>query len=301
MVLSPAPTRHGSTRRLSIGYAEERLLRALGRYHLLTIRQLTRLLYAPTSEKYALRVLKDLAERGYVTRLILPRRARTGSSPLVYELATMGRDYLRGLGIPLGERYRPSEAQETLLHLEHTLAVNDALICLALLYQATPRLRPGRLLHERDLRRKLRLERGTGRTHAVEPDAWFQHFEPIDEARAYEVCVLLEVDRDTEEQKRWRGKVAMLLELLNGAYQAYFETETLTAIAVTTPNERRRDTLIAWTEAELAVLGKAHHGELFHITSEPADQADPATFFVAPIWRRPFGLPPAPLLEVADG
>ncbi len=48
------------------------------------------------------------------------------------------------------------------------------------------------------------------------------------------MAVALELDRGTEDQRRWRGKVAALAAWAMGPYREAFAAQTLT-IAVVTP------------------------------------------------------------------
>ncbi len=66
-----------------LGPADARILAAHARYFYLTAGQLTRLLYAATSQTYAQARLKRLADAGYLQRISLPRVRCTGSAPLV--------------------------------------------------------------------------------------------------------------------------------------------------------------------------------------------------------------------------
>src|SRR6266545_1582739 len=134
--------------------ADAQLLHAVQRYHAITARQLTTLLYAPSSHTWVQTKLKRLTDAGYLQRLFLPRPSQAGSAPSVYTLSRRGMRYLADHGVDVPRRARPYKARSyTYLHLSHLLAVNDVLIAAELLARRHPQVVLARLLHERDLQR----------------------------------------------------------------------------------------------------------------------------------------------------
>lgn len=107
--------------------------------------------------------------------------------------------------------------------------------------------------------------------------------------------IALELDRGTEEQKRWRGKVAALAAWADGPYRQVFGVQTLT-IAVVTPDEARRDTQRRWTSQELARLGQQQLAEIFLFTSADPVTIAPAQFFFGPCCYEPQATEPVSLL-----
>jgi hypothetical protein len=75
---------------------------------------------------------------------------------------------------------------------------------------------------------------GTHRV-AVIPDGWFQ----LSVGGGSPYSLSLELDRGTEEQKRWRRKVAALVYWAIGPYKEQFETDNVTFVVVTNTSTRR--------------------------------------------------------------
>lgn len=274
------------------------MLVALGRYYYLTAGQLTRLLYAPSSQTYAQARLKRLADHGVLQRIFLPRPTRTGSAPLVYTLARKGLHALAEWGSAHERRYRPAEVREaSYLYLAHTLALNDILIALELLCRRDPRVELAALCHERDLKcQPVRVGLPGGVTRGVIPDAWVD----LRLLGRYQECYAIELDRGTTEQRAWRRKVAALIAYASGPYQERFGTASLTIAVVATPGRGRRDQLIRWTEAELRSQGQENQANLFRFTGVPIVESDPTDIFAGAVWHRPFDPYPTPLLGLSD-
>jgi hypothetical protein len=270
---------------------------ALERYAFLTANQLTRLLYAPGSRSYAQARLKRLADAGYLQRVFLPRPTRTGSAPLVYTLARKGHRALEAWGSTARRRNRPAGARAaSYLHLLHTLALNDFLLALELFCGQTPRVQLAGLRHERELRRDPTTVRlADGAPTAVIPDAWVDL--RLDER--FQECYVVELDRGTSGQRAWRGKVAALLAYADGPYQRAFGTASLTVAVVAVTGARRRDTLVAWTLAELVRLGREDAAGLFRLAGVNPAVSPPATLFTGAIWRMPGVTAAEPLLDLS--
>lgn len=295
----PHPVRHPAI--AAVGPADQPLLAALGRYFYLTAAQLTRLLYAPTSHKYAQARIKRLADAGYVQRLFLPRPTRTGSAPLVYTLARKGLNLLVEWGIDVDRRYRPAEVRElSYLYLAHTLALNDVLIALELLARSTPMLEIAELRHERELKlHPVTVTLADGSRAGVIPDAWVD-LRLTGERQRYQECYAIELDRGTTEQKAWRRKVAALVAFAAGPYQQPFGSSSLTIAVVATPGPTRSEQLLRWTEAELRQLGREDAGTVFRFTGVPIASARPEDLFRGAAWRAPFAERLEPLLDLTE-
>lgn len=218
----------------------------------------------------------------------------------MYTLGRKGLNYLAGAGIDIDRRrYRPSEQREhTYLFLGHTLAVNDVLISAELLSRTQPDYEIARMLHERDLKRRpVHIQDEDGRMMAVVPDGWLD----VRVKGAYQVCLALELDRGTEEQKVWRRKIRGLLAYANGPYQDAFQTKSLTVAVVATSGDRRLLQLLRWTESELTARREQGQGDLFVFTAIRSDPADLADLFFSRRWHQPFGEQTVALLESVGG
>jgi hypothetical protein len=275
------------------GLPGEKILRALGRYQLLTREQLTRLLYRPTSTTFVGEHLTRLTRLGYLRMGRLPLAIPVGGTPGSWTLAGPGRRFLLAAGVVLPpERDRPLASP---LHLRHLLELNDALIALELLCRAEPRLVLEGVRHERLLRHDApRVLLPDGRATTVVPDAWIDL--AVDTAP---MGIALELDRGTEDERPWRRKVAALLALAAGPYHDAFAAESITVAVVVTSGARRVGELVRWTEAELMARGKPAWGELFWLTGAVPAATDPAALFLGARWVRPFDPAPRPLVDPA--
>ena len=110
----------------------------------------------------------------------------------------------------------------------------------------------------------------------------------------------MELDRGTEEQKKWRAKVANLLAYANGPYQDTFKTRSLTVAVPTTAGDRRVLELLSWTQAELELRQEKSLGDLFLFTNLTPYSLEPEQVFLAPRWYQPFREEPLALLENGD-
>ncbi len=278
--------------------AKRALLVAIGRYFYLTARQTTRLLYAAGSLTRVQTLLKELADDGYVERLFLPRPTAHGRVPAVYTLGRLGRTHLAALGVDVPERLRPSEAREhSYLFLEHTLAVNDCLIAMALLSRRAPQIAIRTMLHERTLRRTpIAVRDAEGRRVAVIPDGWLDLRVTLPDG-IDRYCIALEVDRGTAEHKAFRSKVSRWVAAADGPYRETFGTDLLTVAIVATPGEGRAEELLRWIAAELTALHREEQAELFLVTAVDVAAIDPATLYCGPVWRQCDSATPVPLIE----
>jgi hypothetical protein len=86
----------------------DKILISLAEFQYLTARQITRLLYAPSSLVYVQKQLKALTDTSFV--VALPRRFV--NMPAVYTLTWKGYTYTTALGMPQGKRVRPTEERK---------------------------------------------------------------------------------------------------------------------------------------------------------------------------------------------
>lgn len=280
-------------RPLVVGQPDLKLLASLNRYHFLTAAQMCRLYYSPTSITFVQEKAQGLARSKYVQRVFLPRLGQHGSSPSVYRLATRGMDYLKSAGYEVGGRYRPSEeGAHSYLFLSHTLAVNDVLMAGELLCRQYPTISLENMIHERDLKKApMYVSDGGTKKLPVIPDGYLD-FRLNGE---YQVCIALEVDMGTTEQRRFRKKVRELVACASGPYQERFGTPSLTYAVVAVPGEKRFSELLRWTELELRELG-AEDSDLFRLTSLSGEKVPSEELYLASRWYRPFDPSPLGLL-----
>lgn len=285
--------KHEKKARFIIGPADDDILRAVYRYHFLTIDQLTRLLYSKGARTTASTRLKRLADAEYLTRSVIP--TRQGNGPAVYSLARKGMQFLADLGFAIPKRARASEERAySYLFFAHTLAVGDLLIAAELLAAAHPdAIVIEQFRHERDLKRQpVYIEDGAEGKLAVIPDGYLS----LVLAGQYRMCFAFELDRGTEDQQAWRRKVRALLRYVQGPYQAAFGTDNLTVCVVATPGKARMQQLVAWTAAELDALGKRQEADLFRFAA-PVPDLTPEQLFLGAGWYVPDDPGPVALID----
>jgi hypothetical protein len=289
----------------TISEVDQAILRALSRYHYLTVPQANRLLYPNLADenRYMQRRLKHLVDAGYILRLRALPTPRYGQAPHVFTLARGGRQYLNALGVSVRPYYRPSEeiqATQNNPFMEHRLAAIDVMIAADCLCRDHPVTCP-RMLSERELKQSaLRVDvppaggapAQTTRRVAVIPDAWFQ----LCVTGRPPVSIALELDRGTEDQFAWRRKVAALALWADGPYREAFRTDNLT-VAVVCRDRQRTDVLAGWTFRELSECGYADLADIFLFTAASPVVTAPLSLFFEPHWYLPEQGEPVALLD----
>ncbi len=275
--------------------AELAILKNLLRYHFLTTQQICRLQYSDGSLTYVQAALKKLRDDGFCQRIWVPKQGPHGSSPAVHTLARRGINQLREEGFDAGGRYRRSENKAlSYLFLNHVVELNSFLIAAELLCRYQPEFQIADFVHDRDLKRNpVYVRDDSGRQVSVIPDAWLD----LRIHGTFQVCLVVELDRGTEEQKQWRRKVANLIRYANGPYQERFGTRSLTIATLTTAGEKRLQELLTWTRAELEAKQEQSQGDLFLFASAAPDAIEPESMFLMPRWYQPYLEAPLALLE----
>jgi hypothetical protein len=283
------------------------ILTALARHYLLTPAQLCRLCFAyPGSLKYAYDRCKRLADGGHLVALDTKRPTRRGMGPIVYALNHSGLAHLKAMGVDVPERSKVTEVREhSYLYFAHTLAVNDVLIALELLCRQTSQVTIQAWLHERTLKhRPVVVPLGSGTKVSLIPDAFVvPRVEMVD--GTWRIPLAFEIDLGTTERKAWQQKIRAYLasygEQRTGPLLTAFGVSSLTVAIVTPLGERRRAQLHEWTEGVLTETGTERFADLFRFIGADAPNVSPRDLFTAPVWSRPFGREPVPLLEPKGG
>ncbi len=259
---------------------DEKILRMFTIYPYLTGEQVTRLCYAKGSSTYVSARLKTLTEQKFLYRLA----RETINFPYVYCLGIRGIRYLRQQGSDI-PKFHPSEhTQHNPLFLSHTLAVNDFLITAAKLPSVASGIAVSEMRHDLILKRTM---------HCVVPDGWIDF--RIGEKT--QVCIWLEMDMGTMDQKPFRKKIAALVAFSRQSYAHIFGTPSLTIAFATTAGERRSNNIFTWTQKELTALQAEHAADLFRFLYMPEQDMCPEQLFLAPICSRPFDRGRVPLIE----
>ena len=278
------------------------VLQAVYKYQLLTSVQLVRACgYSPNSLARIQRLTKQLVDTEYL--LSLPVPVVRGKAPLVYTLARKGLNYLKMAGFDVREYFRPSKEQEkSYLFLQHTLALNDVLIAASNLPTGVADYSLHSFTHERVLKRtpyKVTIWQGEREESVtVIPDAFLLFVEQKRNGRQRSIPILLELDRNTTEQKHFRRNLrARITFIKQEGYKTLLGTNTVTfAYAVALGGMKRREELRSWARKELASTNEQRWlSNLFFFCDLP-DDLEPHKLFLAPCWFTPFGETPLSLL-----
>jgi hypothetical protein len=283
----------------------EKILRALSEFAYLTTRQMTTLLYAPSSHSYVQKQLTSLVAAKYV----LPLTSRFVTQPRVYTLTGKGYASLKALGITHERRVRPTEEREkanNLLFLHHTIAVTDVLIATRLLSQTTQGIELTRMYPERDLKRKIYVE--IPERICIEPDASCEFEITVTADGTHHTGVdffHIEVYRNLPPAEwRFQQKIkGYVTYVLTGLHEKLFQIPALSiaVIAATdtqkaTLTDTQKVTLKRWTEEALQEMKRPEEGEWFFFCSLDTATASPEDIFLSPVWEQAFGTAKTPLL-----
>jgi hypothetical protein len=271
---------------------DDKYLRAFGRFHYLTAKQVTSLFYKAGSFTTVSARLKRLSDNEYLLPLALPTiRAK---SPFVYTLSTKGREYVEGLGIdvPLAS-YRPSrEHEKGYQFFSHTLAINDFLIALEALTRMESSIRIEEVLHDLSLKHDppyLSVGKKGGKKIAVVPDATIDlRIKRGGRENESRVFIWLELDQGTMSVKPLKKKVSDLVGLhTQGVLKARFGVNKAVFAFATTDGERRAENLRRWIREELQevedIKNKGWLFNSFAVTALPTE-LDPKDLFLERTW-----------------
>jgi len=278
------------------------ILCALAKFHYLTVEQIIRLFYKPTSITTVQPRMKELAEHGYCERrpLPVPALVRGGSGAYVYTLGPKGRAFVEALGLEVPARFRPSEIPQK-NQLAHILACSDVYVSATLLCRNEDGLELERLVPERVLRGLGERVQVDGRPRRVTPDGWFSIIATAAGER-FRYPIALEVDMGSEKQTKWRDKIRGLLAWMDSpSYEKLFGTRSVTTAVICPGKPKHAGVLCAWTEAELEVLKRRRDGKHFLFTGANPATIVPRAFFGEPTWQEPFAQGPVSLLELEAG
>jgi hypothetical protein len=273
------------------------ILQAVYHYQLLSNEQVVRACgYSEKSLERVQRLTKQLVDNGYL--LALKQPVTKGNSPLVFTLARKGLNLLKDAGCDVRAYFRPSQEQEkSYLFLQHTLAVNDVLIAAANVQKSAPEYSLLQFTHERTLKQtpyKVQIDRdGKQETVTIIPDAYLLFAEG---ATGDQLPTLLEVDRNTTEQKNFRRSFRARMQFIKEAgYKKLLGTDTVTfAYVVAAGGEKRREELRAWSRKELTTPADRALAPLFLFA---APQLTSPAFFLSPLWYPPFESEPGGLFD----
>ena len=289
---------------LPVTPTEEEILRTMSTYRYMTALDVAYSLFSPKSLTHVRSILTRLAggedykERQCLYRFPWPT-GKAGNPERIFTLGAAGREIVQRLGMPVTWYYRPSKTGRlNSSYLAHQLLVTRFVICACRFTSEQPEytLADVRLCY--DLERSLRNRAG----EAVVPDAWL-HF-ARDNGRKFPV--LVEIDRGTEDQERFKNHVGGRIEFIrSGDYARVFGTPAVLIAYATTGRiqghaDTRRKTMGAWTMEVLRELAIESWASIFRFTSAVVYTKlyeESNALFTQPVWYRPDAPgTPAPLL-----
>jgi hypothetical protein len=270
---------------LVLGKPKRTILLLLARYVFLRADQICAAAFG-RSHAFVQAHLRELTAAGWLLRAPYLRDSDLGKAPYVYTLAAPAWDWIGQQGLPVPERFRPSE--EIGKVSPHTMEIAAFGVALERFCRRSAVLRIAQFRHERVLpATPIRLADGS--TPRVRPDAWVQLAIERPEG-IKQRCWVLEIDRASEYQVAFREKIRRLLAYRKEPYRQQFGTESI-AILFTVPTAHRRDLVRGYIEAEIAAhertTGTKVRPDLFWITDADPREAD-TDLFLAPCWVQPF-------------
>jgi hypothetical protein len=281
---------------------EEEMLRILSVYRYMTALDMAYSLGTPkTLTRVRSRLTRlaggtDYQERTFLYRFPLPSN-KGGNRERVFTLGAAGREVVESFGMPVDWYYRPSKTGRLSgSHLAHQLLVTRFVVAAAQWANTQPDYRLAEMRLSYEIARHLGKQNG----EAVMPDAWL-HFARVGGRKS---PVLVEVDRGSEYQERFKNHVRGRIEFIrSGDYARVFGTQAVSIAYATTGQvpdyaETRRKTMAAWTMEVLEELELASWVEVFRFTTVSYERlyADAKTLFTKPVWYRPDQERPVTLL-----
>jgi hypothetical protein len=242
------------------------ILASFARYPLLTVEEVSKLLYySPASASYVNKLLSGLVKKKL---LVKPERPHV-SKPHVYYLSN------RGVKVLMNNEVTATFTKYTyplqLEHLQTTTALKMTIETLPHSYSA---------FHIEELTHDLILKQTRS---GMRPDV-------LSKIRKQDKHTLLwwEIELH-KDQKRFReDKIRKLILFLSGDYQGVYGEQLPTILILTTVNEHKALLLKRWLEAELESTNDQSKAYLFRVSYLPKAAFAPQTLFFKPIWRIPF-------------
>ena len=251
--------------------ADEKILYTFTTYPYLTGEQITRLLYSKGSAHYVSAKIKTLTQQKLLHRL----DRETINFPYVYCLGSRGIRYLRTRGSDIPQFHPSEHTTHKPMFLRHTLAVTDFLIAAATLPATIPGVTVNDIKHDLTLKRTQTM---------VVPDGWIDF--RLNETT--QVCLWLEMDMGTMDQKPFRKKISSLIDFSQQSYEQVFGTPSLTIVIATPTGERRLNNMLNWTQKELIDSHSEQDADLFRFLCISEQEMCPEQVFCSPICHRPF-------------
>lgn len=270
------------------------VIQAVYRYQSLTTQQIVKACgYSPKSIERVGRLAKQLVNNDYL--LARPHPTTRGKSPLVYILARKGINYMKSAGCDVKEYFRPSSEEErSYLFNKHTLAVNDVLISATNLNKSSSDYSLTNFTHERVLKQtpyRVKFVRdGKNEIAVLIPDAYMLFVGCTENKDDKQIPILLELDRNTTEQKSFRKNLRARIEFMKSeGYKQLLGTHTATfAYAVAEGGTKRCTELRSWARKEFAETKESGWLPKLFLFSPLPRELEPKTLFLEKVWYTPF-------------
>jgi len=295
--LTVQPRKKAPKKTLVIGKTKATVMLLLGRYLFLSPDQMCTAAFG-TSEPFVQNHLRDMIAADWLLRQAYLRDKNIGKAKYVYSLNTPAWEWIRDHGMPVPERFRPSE--EIGKVTRHTMAISEFGVELERFCRHTPSVELAQFWHERVLS-YARVTLPDGSSHRLRPDAWVQLAIAKPEG-IKQRCLVIEIDRASEYQLAFRKKIRHLLHYRKEAYRQQFDTESI-AILFLVPDPQRLKIVLTAIETEIRQheqqAGKKVRPDLFWVTAA-APKIAKDQLFTGPLWYHPFQPQPVPLLDLTS-
>ena len=312
---SAASPRSRPTQAFKLTPTDEEMLEACARYQYMTVEHWVRYFEDDGKRRYLQRRSKALADHGYFIPLYIAPLGGRGRVRFIFTLGATGRDYATSLGLRVPKRFRPIDLKTlTPRHLAHSEDLTDVLISCDLVTRRETRITLVEMLHERFLFEQrcqvpvLITDSVTGAIRQepkeVTSDAFVKVNGQVGNARR-SFPILIEVDRDTEQQLAFREKIAKLAafgtsEIYARLYQARsFNVAVLVQAPRRNPLDRLAEVLV-WTERELTQRRLEHDAVSFSFCALDPETTAPADLWLGPHWLHPFRSRPHALIDLSE-
>lgn len=294
---------------------DEEMLEACARYQYMTVEHWVRYFEDEGKRRYLQRRSQALSDHGYLIRLYITPVGGRGKGPSVFTFGAAGRDYAASLGIRVPRRFRPIDLRNlTPRHLAHSEDVTDTLLSLDLLTRRDGRITMPEMLHERFLFEQ-RFKSPVSFTDPVtgeirqEPkevtsDAFVKLSGQVGSTRRV-FPIMIEVDRDTEQQIDFREKIAKLYAFgTSETYERLYHARSFNvAFIIQAPKRDPLDRLaevLVWTERELRQRKVEHDAVSFSFCTLDPEPTPPEDLWLGRHWLHPFSTSPHALIDLAE-
>jgi hypothetical protein len=266
-----------------------------------TSEQLCRLHYSPGTLKTVKARLKTLADLGYVEAKAYSIERESSRGKLYftpryyYILGPRAKSYLEHLGYEMPEgwqAHRPEDKRGNFM--DHELERNDVVIAAALVRHEEPRFHLERFKHARIFAHDPIQVSLNGAAQKLIPDGLLDFRNPETDLH---FVVLLEHDKDTEQQLKFKAKIRKYVALMSSRYQDILHCDYATIAITTFADVDRLNDMRRWTEQVLTEMYAGRNiGQWFKFGAL-AQPIRPGVAWLEPRWLSPYdGDEPEPLL-----